>query len=180
MANSSKLKYKTYNELQNSFETLKSINYTIPEIVAIPNILSKTGKILENRYKILQECGFENIQIIHLRNFLQYFKMKVEELRDRECIPRDLNINERLITYLDEFIDISDIAINDDLMLNDVRKMILSKYLINKLNMPNEEFDNMWKSTYSCKHRSYNSICNTIDVLRNCLNFSSSHIVKHR
>lgn len=69
------------NNVESSYRTLMTLNYTSSCIRERPEILRNSPLTLENRFKVLQECGCTNIDIMTLSKYVTVMNKSVSLLK---------------------------------------------------------------------------------------------------
>ncbi|XP_073825284.1 mitochondrial transcription termination factor 5 [Musca autumnalis] len=175
------LKNLKSKDILNSAKALNKLEFTVDDILTRPMILYTNELTLENRYVVLNECGFEAITIPLLAKFVSAMNRSVVSLKAFRYIPYDTNVIDRLrTTFSDIEVELSkDYECSESMELKFLRQHILNCYLKQKLGATASDIEKIWKTYGRIRHKSFSSVQNIIDVLTRDLNFSYERIIKN-
>lgn len=177
------LKTIRQREIQNSSETLKSLNFTIDDILLKPMILYYNTTTLENRHEVMRECGFHAISITLLSKYITVMNKTVEYHKSHCHLKYELNVLEKLKEcfhnmQLEMQADIN-WANHEMWELKTLRQQVLNCYFRQRLDMNQADIDKLWKVYSRIRHKSFRSVQAMVEVLVNELNFPKERILKN-
>lgn len=151
--------------------TMYDLGYSREVLVDEPSLCSYLPITLKYRYAVLQECGLSNILIQHLTSYLQIIKQrKVKDLKSTGIIPMNLNIENRLASYMTQWpTSLTTLVYGDvsEFTLYTLRIKIIQRYLELMLDLSPEEFARGLQTYPTIKHRPLQTINNTLNLLKN-------------
>lgn len=89
-------------EIKRSVHWLKAHRFGTKKIQENPAPLSLSALTLENRYKVLKEAGFEDIQINTLERFLKIMNREISTLKTNQIIPYVTNVADKLSSHFSD------------------------------------------------------------------------------
>lgn len=177
------LKTVKRKDLLSSYDTLKSLKYTVDDIVARPMIIYYGASTLSNRHSVLIECGFQNITIKTLFKYVTIINKPIYMLKAHRLIPYDVNVPQRLIEC---FTNIHlpnnwelDVNIGETVTLRALRQSMLNAYLRERLQMDETELQKMWRVYSRVRHKSFRSVQDNIELLFKVFKFSAERLRKN-
>ncbi|XP_055850271.1 transcription termination factor 5, mitochondrial [Episyrphus balteatus] len=165
--------------LVSSAETLKSLNYTIREILDKPMLLYQNTLTIQNRHNVLKECGCETISLNLLFKFVTVMNRDISTLKSQRFLPFDIDIQERLRTRFTDIDVYVPSKYGEEIKLKKLRENILNFYLKQRLDMSEKDLEKLWRVYSRVRHRSFNSIQQMVKILLDDLNFPKERIAKN-
>ncbi|XP_016971178.2 transcription termination factor 5, mitochondrial isoform X1 [Drosophila rhopaloa] len=175
------LKTLKRKDLINSYDTLKSLKYSVDDILGKPMIIYYGATTLANRYSVLQECGFHNVTIQTLAKYVTVVNKPIEVLKSHNYIPFDVKVAERLaglFTDINLSVDMRELD-NESITLKSLRQSLLNAYLRERLKMDESDLQKLWRVYTRVRHKSFRAVQDTVELLTNELNFSAERIRKN-
>lgn len=166
-------------QIISSAETLKSMNYTVQEILDKPMLLYQNTLTIQNRYNVLQECGCQAITLNYLCKFVTIMNRDISTLKSQRILPFDVNVQERLRTRFTDIDVLLPTEFSEDIKLKVLRENILNCYLRDRLDMTEKDLEKLWRVYSRVRHRSFFSIQQMVAILLNELNFTKERIAKN-
>ncbi|XP_017870604.1 PREDICTED: uncharacterized protein LOC108618875 [Drosophila arizonae] len=176
------LKTVKRKDLLNSYHTLKSLNYSVDDIVTKPMIIYYNASTLANRHSVLIECGFQNITIPTLFKYVTVINKPIDMLKAHNCIPYDVNVPERLMKcfttvqlnnfHLQEHLD-------ESVPLKALRQNLLNAYLRERLQMEDADLQKMWRVYGRVRHKSFRSVQDIVELLTTVFKFPAERLRKN-
>lgn len=166
------------DDLQASADFLKAKKFTKSDLLQRPVCLLINRLTLENRIKVLEECCFQEMQLMFLCRFVSVINREVKILKAFNYIDREQNVLQNLLNVIDVPVMLNK-DIGDDISLQKLREIVMNQYLKAKLGMTNEEITKLWKVYSRLRHRSLDSTVKVINLLLDELNFSKERIIKN-
>ncbi|KAH8419006.1 hypothetical protein KR222_000485 [Zaprionus bogoriensis] len=177
------LKSMKRKDLLSSYETLKSLSYSVDDIVSKPMIIYYSASTLFNRHNVLLECGFHSVTIQTLFKYITVTNRPVNMLKSHGLIPYDVNVAQRLRecfknVELQGSPHLPDAA-DESIALKHLRQMLLNAYLHARLQMNEAELQKMWKSYSRVRHKSFHSVQDVIELLSTEFKFPAERLRKN-
>ncbi|XP_055903287.1 transcription termination factor 5, mitochondrial [Eupeodes corollae] len=166
-------------QLISSAETLKSLNFTVNDILDKPMILYQNTLTLQNRYNVLNECGCEAISLKLLFKFVTIMNRNISTLKSQLFLPFDVDIQERLRTRFTDIDVHIETKYSEEITLKLLREKILNQYLKQRLDMTEKDLEKLWRVYTRVRHRSFSSVQQMIQILLDDLNFPKERIAKN-
>ncbi|XP_030374963.1 transcription termination factor 5, mitochondrial isoform X2 [Scaptodrosophila lebanonensis] len=168
-------------DLQNAFNALKSLNYSVDDIVTKPMIMYYNASTLSNRHSVLLECGLQEISIPTLFKYVTVINRPINILKSYRYIPYDLNVSRKLAA---SFTDVElpkhlHESVDEIIPLKTLRQTLLNEYLSRRLQMSDEDLAKMWRVYGRVRHKSFQSVQDTIELLTKELNFPDERLRKN-
>lgn len=179
LTNNKKLYTVKREHLVSSAETLKSLNYSIKEILDKPMLLYQNALTIQNRYNVYQECGCKTVSLNLLCKFVTVMNRKVSSLKSQRIIPFEVDVQERLCTRFTDIDVYVPIKYDEDIKLKILRENILNCYLKERLDMTEKDLEKLWKIYPRVRHRSFHSVQQMVEILLNELGFTKERITKN-
>ncbi|KAL7744316.1 hypothetical protein ACLKA6_001709 [Drosophila palustris] len=177
------LKTVKRKDILSSYDTLKSLKYTVEDIVARPMIIYYGASTLSNRHRVLIECGFQNVTIQTLFKYVTVINKPIDILKAHRLIPYDVNVPQRLIEC---FTDVHlpdncqwEANTGEGVTLKALRQSLLNSYLQERLQMNESELQKMWRVYSRIRHKSFRSVQDNIELLSKVFKFSSERLRKN-
>ncbi|EDW68427.1 transcription termination factor 5, mitochondrial [Drosophila virilis] len=174
------LKTVKRKDLLNSYETLKSLKYSVDDIVTKPMIIYYGASTLSNRHSVLIECGFQNVKIPTLFKYITVINKPIDMLKGHSYIPYDVNVSQRLAACF------TNVQLPDDGQLADesitlklLRQTLLNAYLRERLQMDDADLQKMWRVYSRVRHKSFRSVQDIIELLTTVFKFPLERIRKN-
>lgn len=165
------LKY-SQEELVTFVDTVTNLGLSKIELTQEPLLFSIPIITLQNRYKLLQECGFHTINGYHLINCLKIIKQKsIGDLKATYMLP-SINIVNRLASYMTQWPTSITTLIHSDvnkMSLYNLRLMIIQRYLELTLELSYIEFARGLKTYPTIKLKPLQFIHQNIVFLQNVI-----------
>ncbi|KAH8288557.1 hypothetical protein KR054_005432 [Drosophila jambulina] len=175
------LKTVKRKDLLNSYETLKSLDYSVDDIITKPMIIYYGATTLANRHSVLEECGFQNITIPTLSKYVTVVNKSIEILKAHTYIPYDVKVVERLASYFTGIhlpVDMRDLN-SENLTLKSLRQALLNAYLRERLQMDDGDLQKLWRVYSRIRHKSFRAVQDTVELLTSELKFTSERLRKN-
>lgn len=161
-------------DVKESADFLLRENFTRNDIKERPLTLLINKLTIQNRKEIFQECSFnEPFQLLLYAKFVTILNKQVNILRAYNYFPQDIDMVERLCSFLDAPIDKSNFSNIDEIPLGSVREMIIGEYLKSRLALKQVDVNKIFEVYSRLKNKSLNNLVRNIDLLEN--NFKLSH-----
>ena len=184
------LKQLNRNEVIKTMEFLKYVGVPLEEIRNNVGIFKNNLKTIENRSMILQESGFEGIQLEAIENYDDIINETVDNLKAEGFIPKDLEVIKFLSKQIINkqtsmgllFVDVNvstDKIQNENIYLKNMRTGILKLLLMSKLELNSEEISDLLLKNPNIVDRSYDSIFKVIDILEFDYKFQIKQIIEN-
>ncbi|XP_034475458.1 transcription termination factor 5, mitochondrial [Drosophila innubila] len=177
------LKTVKRKDLLSSYDTLKSLKYTVDDIVAKPMIIYYGASTLSNRHSVLIECGFQNISIQTLFKYVTVINKPIDMLKAHSLIPYDVNVPQRLIECFTDvhLADNCHVSANtgEGITLKALRQSLLNSYLQERLQMDDTELQKMWRVYSRVRHKSFRSVQDNIELLSKVFKISAERLRKN-
>ncbi|XP_014360210.2 transcription termination factor 5, mitochondrial [Papilio machaon] len=98
------LKQISEKEFKTLTETVKELGFSTQTLILNPALFGVLPITLKYRYKVLEECGLQNIKPGDLLRYLNIVKQKtIGQLRSDGHIPHYLNIENRLASFMTQW-----------------------------------------------------------------------------
>lgn len=167
-----------FKEVAETNEYLKENQFQITDIRENPTILLSNKSTIENRSKILRECSFQDVKIMFLARYVFVMNRNINILKAYNYIDPSTNVARNLQNFLQLNSTLKE-DLGDSVILNDLRISVLNLYLKEHFDCNNQQITKLWKTYPRLKHRSFEYITATVDILRNHLNFSNERIINN-
>ena len=152
--------------------------YSNAEIQDRPNVLILNESTLDNRTKVMEESSFRQVLLSFLVKYVSIMNKKVNVLKAHDYINPEANVAKNLAEHLKLNVLVKD-YIGENISINELRKKLLNIYLKDKLSCSNENIIKLWRTYPRLKHRNFEYITATVDILKNSLYFSNERIIKN-
>lgn len=175
------LKTVKRKDLLNSYDTLKSLAYSVDDIISKPMIIYYGATTLANRHSVLEECGFQNVTIPTLSKYVTVVNKSIEVLKAHIYIPYDVKVAERLASYFIDInlpVDIRELD-NESLTLKSLRQSLLNAYLRERLQMDDSDLQKMWRVYSRIRHKSFRAVQDTVALLTSDFKFTAERLRKN-
>ncbi|EDX12480.1 GD20194 [Drosophila simulans] len=175
------LKTLKRKDLLNSYDTLKSLDYSVDDIIAKPMIIYYGATTLANRHSVLQECGFHNVTVQTLAKYVTVVNKPIEVLKSHSYIPFDLKVAERLAGYFKDIklpVDLRELE-SETLTLKSLRQSLLNAYLRERLQMDDNDLQKLWRVYTRIRHKSFRAVQDTIELLTKEFHFPIERLRKN-
>ncbi|XP_059049329.1 transcription termination factor 5, mitochondrial-like [Achroia grisella] len=154
----------------NMVETVHELGFPKIILAKEPSLLSLLPVTLKFRYRVLKECGFIDIQPVHLLTYLPIVKQKsIGELRKLGLISPHMNVENKLASHMTQWPTSLTNLIYEDVNKNSLytlRLKIIQRYLELLLDLSTEEFHRGIKTYPTVKHRPLKAINETLNILQ--------------
>ncbi|KAH9634062.1 hypothetical protein HF086_001264 [Spodoptera exigua] len=162
---------KMSNEnLESLMNTVNELGFSCHSLIEEPTLFATLPVTLKFRYKVLNECGIQNITISTLSSYLKIIKqMKVGELKSLEYLHPHINVENRLASYMTQWPTSLTSIISEDIeksTLYTLRLKIIQRYLELVLDLTNDEFYRGVTTYPTIKHRPLEHINETLKILQ--------------
>ncbi|XP_052753829.1 transcription termination factor 5, mitochondrial-like [Galleria mellonella] len=151
-------------------ESVHKLGFSKKILVDEPSLFSLLPVTLIFRYRVLQECGFVDIQPADLLGYLPLVKQKsIGELKKMGLIPSHINLENRLASHMTQWPTSLTNLIYEDVnkySLYILRLKIIQRYLELLLDISIEEFYRGVKTYPTIKHRPLKTINETLNILQ--------------
>lgn len=173
------LKATDPNELLKTKAILKKYNIQLNKIddKDIMRIMGKNSTTMENRYLMLNECGFNQLDGNILLNFIRIVRKQISVLKAYNYITHDVSVAKSLIKHLsltERDLDLS--QFNDDMNIKEIRHRLLGVYLHRTLQLNPEQLSRLYASYKSLRYKPFQKIAEMLDICRNELHMSDERI----
>ncbi|XP_028158384.1 transcription termination factor 5, mitochondrial-like [Ostrinia furnacalis] len=169
------LKHPVINKLDN--ERLGSLLTTMDELgfhkkllIEEPLLFSILPITLKYRYKVLEECGIEKVNVDHILSYLPIMKKKtIGDLKASGMLLDFVKVENRLASYMTQWPTSLTTLIYGDIDKNtlySLRLKIIQRYLELVLDLSKEEFYRGIKTYPTIKHRPLQTINETLNILQ--------------
>ncbi|KAH8383125.1 hypothetical protein KR009_006941 [Drosophila setifemur] len=168
-------------DLLSSYDTLKSLKYSVDDIIAKPMIIYYGASTLSNRHSVLLECGFQNVTIQTLAKYVTVVNKSIDFLKAHCFIPYDVKVAEHLadcFTSIHLHLDMRELD-NEGLSLKSLRQSLVNAYLRERLQMDDADLQKMWRVYPRIRHKSFRSLQDTVDLLTTELKFPAERLRKN-
>ncbi|XP_070852905.1 transcription termination factor 5, mitochondrial [Drosophila suzukii] len=175
------LKTLKRKDLLNSYDTLKSLEYSVDDIIAKPMIIYYGATTLANRHSVLQECGFQNVTVQTLAKYVTVVNKPIEVLKAHSFIPYDVKVAERLAGLFDGItlpVDLRELD-SESITLKSLRQTLLNAYLRERLQMDDSDLQKLWRVYSRIRHKSFRAMQDTVELLTNELKFPAERLRKN-
>lgn len=185
MSDYPELKNLEPGNIKNTVKTLKSLKYTVDDIINEPQILKMSANTVLNRYTILMECGFHNITIHALVKYVTAVNKSVHKLKSLNHIPKDVNVLEKLLSIFHKNIQLkfSDKELeefyNENVSLKLIRQRLLNEYFKQFLNANDKDLEKIWNIYGRVKHRNFQTVQQIVEILSKDLGFTKDRIIRN-
>ncbi|XP_030563815.1 transcription termination factor 5, mitochondrial [Drosophila novamexicana] len=174
------LKTVKRKDLLNSYETLKSLKYSVDDIVTKPMIIYYGASTLSNRHSVLIECGFQNVTIPTLFKYITVINKPIDMLKGHCYIPYNVNVSQRLAACFTDVQLPNDGQLADEsITLKMLRQTLLNAYLRERLQMEDADLQKMWRVYSRVRHKSFRSVQDIIELLTTVFKFPLERIRKN-
>ncbi|CAH4030800.1 unnamed protein product [Pieris brassicae] len=157
-------------DIQSMVKTIYDLGYPKDILIDYPNLFYMLPVTLKNRYKILEECGFNEVTPQLLLSYLNVMKQKtVGELRNHGLIPQFFNMENRLASCMTQWPTSLTTLIYGDvnlLTLHSLRLKIIQRYLELVIDLTEDEFLRGLKTYPTLQHRPLKAINETLVILQ--------------
>ncbi|KPJ13590.1 hypothetical protein RR48_10774 [Papilio machaon] len=164
------LKEISEKEFKTVTETVKELGFSTQTLILNPALFGVLPITLKYRYKVLEECGLQNIKPGDLLRYLNIVKQKtIGQLRSDGQIPYYLNIENRLASCMTQWPTSLTTLIYGDVnnfSLYSLRLKIIQRYLELVLDLSSDEFYRGLKTYPTIKHRPLEIINETLNILQ--------------
>lgn len=161
-------------EVQITADFLDQEKFGIAEIQKYPTSLLLNRITLTNRMQVLKECEFTSSQLMFLQRFVSIMNKNVIVLKAYKYIGKDQNIAHALAARLDMPVTLK--PISETKTLKDTRKIVISEYLKERLQMTDEDLVKLWKNYPRLNHKSLDSIVEVLRLLEDQIGFTKEKI----
>lgn len=166
--------------LRTSAAWLARHNYSIKEIQKHPQILLQCTSTLENHFQIFRELGSPNIILQYLVRYVSIMNKTANTLKSHNIIPEDIDIIKTLSQHLHQSKDMPSVKCDpNQTSVKRLRQIILNSYLTHALDYTPDELDKLWKTYPRLKHKSYSSLNQVLNLLKNNIGFTNERIKKN-
>ncbi|XP_061723819.1 transcription termination factor 5, mitochondrial-like [Cydia pomonella] len=155
--------------LKGLIETVTDLGFKKDVIINDPQMFSIMPTTLRFRYKVLEECGFQNITPKHLLKYLTITKQKTIEYLKTSGELQNIDVEKRLASYMTQWpTSLSNLTFGDnhETTLYSLRLKILQRYLELVLDLSEDEFQHGIKTYPTIKHRPLQIINETLNLLQ--------------
>ncbi|XP_026850232.1 transcription termination factor 5, mitochondrial [Drosophila persimilis] len=175
------LKTVKRKDLLNSYDALKSLQYSVDDIITKPMIIYYGATTLSNRHSVLLECGFHNVTIQTLAKYVTVVNKPIDILKAHGFIPFDLKVPERLASlFTDIQLPLAKQELeSESLTLKTIRQSLLNAYLRERLQMDDGDLQKLWRVYSRVRHKSFRSVQDTVELLTKELKFSAERLRKN-
>ncbi|XP_063628983.1 transcription termination factor 5, mitochondrial-like [Cydia splendana] len=167
------------SKLKGLIETVNDLGFTKDVIINDPTMFSIMPITLRFRYKVLEECGFQNITPKHLLSYLTIIKQKsIGYLKKSGELP-NIDVEKRLASCMTQWpTTLNNLTFGDnhETTLYSLRLKILQRYLELVLDLSEEEFQRGIKMYPTIKHRPLQIINETLNLLQSVVNIPDKKI----
>ncbi|XP_023940127.2 transcription termination factor 5, mitochondrial [Bicyclus anynana] len=156
--------------IENVIDVLYRLGFHREVLLKQPALCSILPVTLNFRYKVLQECGIDNVSSSHLLSYLTTMKQKtIGELKDSKLIPSIVNVENRLASYMTQWPTSLTTLVHGDvnkMTLSELRLKIIQRYLELILDISPNEFERGLQTYPTIKHRPLQTINKTLNILQ--------------
>ncbi|CAB3237267.1 unnamed protein product [Arctia plantaginis] len=156
--------------IQNLVETVNEIGFTSEGLIKEPALFGILPVTLKYRYKVLIECGIENVSPMLVATYLTLLRQRsIEELKTSQILPQHINVENRLAGYMTQWPTSLTTLINEDVnksTLFTLRLKIIQRYLELVLDLTKEEFYRGISTYPTTKHRPLAYINESLKILQ--------------
>lgn len=158
------------DNLESLIKTVNELGFPSHSLIEEPTLFAILPVTLKFRYKVLNECGIQNISMSTLSSYLKIIKqMKVGELKTLEYLHPYINVENRLASYMTQWPTSLTSSISEDIensTLYVLRLKIIQRYLELVLDLTNDEFYRGVNTYPTIKHRPLEHINETLKILQ--------------
>ncbi|KAM3966706.1 transcription termination factor 5, mitochondrial [Aphomia sociella] len=158
------------NALKSIIESVHELGFAKDVLIKEPTLFSLLPVTLRFRYRVLQECGFVNINPGDLLSYLSIVKQKtIEELKQTGVIPTHINLENRLASHMSQWpTSLTNLIYGDvnKYSLYSLRLKIIQRYLELLLDLTVEEFQRGIQTYPTIKHRPLKAINESLNILQ--------------
>ncbi|CAK1548537.1 unnamed protein product [Leptosia nina] len=170
----------TEDRVEGMVKTLYSIGYSRDILVSHPTLFYMLPLTLKNRYRILDECGFQDITPDLLLSYLKTIKQRtIGELKSLGLLSTLVNIENKLASCLSQWPTSLTTQIQGDVNLSTlytIRLKLIKRYLELMLDLSEEEFYRGMKTYPTIQHRPLKAINETLFILQSQVQMSNEKI----
>lgn len=171
-------------DLLSSYETLKSLKYTVDDIITKPMIIYYGASTLSNRHSVLLECGFQDVTIQTLFKYVTVMNKPINMLKAMQLIPYDVDVSQRLRhcfkdVQLPDDSNLPENNAGESIVLKQLRQTLLNAYLRERLQMDEAALQKMWRVYSRVRHKSFRSVQDIIELLSAEFKFSRERLLKN-
>lgn len=157
-------------KIKKMIDTLNKLGLSKDVLIEQPMLFGMLPVTLEHRYRVLEECGIQNITGEHITSYLHIIKKKtITELKKSSIINPNLNIENKLASYMTQWPTSLTTLIQCDIerqTLYDLRLKIIQRYLELILDLSEEEFNRGLRTYPTIKHRPLRTVNETLTLLQ--------------
>ncbi|CAK1599837.1 unnamed protein product [Parnassius mnemosyne] len=164
------LKKLNEENIKGLLETFDELGFSKDVMISYPALCSLLPVTLKFRYKVLQECGIENVTPAHLLSYLNLVKQNtIGQLKSDGLILNCVNVENRLASYMTQWpTSLTTLVYGDvnTISLYSLRLKIIQRYLELMLDLSCDEFYRGLKTYPTIKHRPLKVINETLNILQ--------------
>lgn len=151
-------------------DTVCNLGYMKEALINFPSLFGILPQTLKYRYRVLKECGFNNVTPKCLISYLPLVRQKLlVDLKTSGDIPSHINVENRLASYMTQWPTSLTTLISgnvDDFTLYDLRLKIIQRYLELVLDLTRDEFYRGLQTYPTIKHRPLGVLNETLQILQ--------------
>lgn len=157
-------------KIKSVVDTLNEIGFSNDVLIEEPALFGVLPVTLKFRYKVLKECGVENISPALLASYLTILKQNtIGELKKSGYLPLHLNVENKLASFMTQWPTSLTTLIYEDVndsTLYTLRLKIIQRYLELVLDLSSDEFYRGIETYPTIKHRPLEYINETLTILQ--------------
>lgn len=157
-------------KIKNLVDTINEMGFSNSLLIEEPSLFGILPVTLKFRYRVLKECGIQNISSASLLTYFKIVKqMKIRELKKLGYLPPHMNVENNLASFMTQWPTSLTTLIDEDVnntSLYSLRLKIIQRYLELVLDLTKEEFDRGLKTYPTIKHRPLECINETLEILQ--------------
>ncbi|XP_063542569.1 transcription termination factor 5, mitochondrial-like [Cydia strobilella] len=165
--------------LKGLIETVNNLGFTKEVIINDPQMFGIMPITLRFRYKVLEECGFQNITPKHLLTYLTIIKQNTIGYLKSSGELSNIDVEKRLASYLRQWpTSLNNLTFGDNhkTTLYSLRLKILHRYLELVLDLSEDEFQRGIMTYPTIKHRPLQIINETLNLLQSVVTIPDKKI----
>lgn len=171
------LEFVSRNEVELAVDFLHEMGFNNQEILESPAVLKLTQSQLKNRKRVLEECCFENFTMDHFTSFVSLMNKEIKTLKESNFLSETLNLPKHLIRFLDVELVLPE-GISDEMTLRDLRGVIITLYLKEKLGINDQELKHLAENYLWLRRKSLRSLVEVIEISKHKLGLSNKQIIQ--
>ncbi|KAJ8734018.1 hypothetical protein PYW07_014569 [Mythimna separata] len=157
-------------KISSLIHTINEMGFSNQSLIEEPALFGILPVTLKFRYKVLNECGIQNISSALLTTYLTILKQKkIGELKRLGYLPNHFNVENKLASFMTQWPTSLTTLIDEDVnytSLYTLRLKIIQRYLELVLDLTREEFYRGVETYPTIKHRPLEYINETLQILQ--------------